>query len=887
MAFRDFPSPNDSRYYLRVDATEENIQVAANTSDVRVKAYVFKSSGYGINTGNANATANFGIDGGWFGGEFVWSPYDFAGNSGKQIFEGVRTIAHNSDGTKQVTINGYANDPNYLGLMDAGTTLQLTLSTIPRATQPTVSPNPVDAGSAVMIALLRASSMFTHDVTYAFGSSSGTIATDAGVSASWTPPMSLLSEIPNALSGVVTITVVTKNGTTVIGTKTTTLTLAVPTSVTPDFDTVTHAETVSAIDSAIGGYVQGRSKLALALTGAVGIYGSSIVGYRLEVASQVILAATGTTSEITATGTVTIVGTVTDSRGRTKSKTVDITVLAYGPPAITTVQVRRADAGGTVDPEGIYIRVDIAAAVQSLIVGTQKNALEYRISMKLRSTPTWTAGPWVAPGGVGFTSFALAAATVPDNESRDVRVEVRDALGTISTVQGVVGPTSAQLDLPDDYDAIAAGQRYDAAVGGSIQAAAEIYQHGNRLLVDVSDIATDALRGIVKLATLAQALAGVDSESAVTPEGLSAAITASVAGLRTELAPIATLRLPVPMVQAWRPRGAAAWEGRGDPAVPFWVTKSSSGVVSLEGLGSGVTVTAGTVIGVLPVGYRPATEERYPVMVGGSRGSMTVRTNGEIVADTAIAATNTYVSLSNILFLEASVANGLTWTTPTLLNSFAAVSGFTPKWAVDSLGDVWLRGRVTRATAWADGTAIFNIPAPYRASQQQHHAAHSSSGYGFVGVASSGDITGKHNGTTNDGTLSLAGVVYSPSSLDSLYSLIGSDYTQPYGDIVHQNSWGSVGSGNRVAGIRKRSDGLVMVRGLVNAGSIGYPIFWIPRALWPVPGGIMREAPSNGAAGRLDVRTNNGGETTVLSGPYAAIGSNVWFSLDGACWQGA
>jgi len=216
-----------------------------------------------------------------------------------------------------------------------------------------------------------------------------------------------------------------------------------------------------------------------------------------------------------------------------------------------------------------------------------------------------------------------------------------------------------------------------------------------------------------------------------------------------------------------------------------------------------------------------------------------------------------------------------------------AVSGFTPQWAVDALGDVWLRGRVTRASAWADGTAVFNVPAPYRASQQQYHAAYSSSGYGFVGVASSGDITGKHNGTTNDGTLSLAGVVYSPSSLDSAYSLIGSDYTQPYGDIVHQNSWTSVGSGNRVAGIRKRPDGLVMVRGLVASGSIGAPIFWIPRALWPVPGGIMREAPSNGASGRLDVRTNSGGETNVLSGPSAAIGSNAWFSLDGACWQGA
>jgi len=346
------------------------------------------------------------------------------------------------------------------------------------------------------------------------------------------------------------------------------------------------------------------------------------------------------------------------------------------------------------------------------------------------------------------------------------------------------------------------------------------------------------------------------------------------------------MRVPIPMVQAWRPRTATGFQGRFDPGVPFWVTKSSSGVVTIEGVASGVAIASSNVVlGTLPVGYRPATEEWYTAEYNGGRTPSVVRTNGEIVSPNPLVSGDAYLSLSNVMFLEASVASAMTWTTPALLNSFTAVSGATPQWAVDSHGDVWLRGRVQRASAWADSTAIFNIPAPYRASEGQHHSAQSQTGYGYASVVANGDITARHSGTVNDGFLSLAGMVYSPASLDSSYSLMGADYSQAYGDIPFQNSWNHYGFGWRLVGVRKRSDGLVMLRGLVASGSIGAPIFWLPRSLWPAQGAVMREAVSVGVSGRLDVRSGHGTDG-ARPGPYAAVGSNSWFSLDGACWQG-
>lgn len=89
-------------------------------------------------------------------------------------------------------------------------------------------------GSAGTITISRASSSFTHTLTYSFGNTSGTIITKTtATSVKWTPPLSLASQIPNATSGTCTITCTTYNGNTNIGSKTCTLTVSVPASVKP------------------------------------------------------------------------------------------------------------------------------------------------------------------------------------------------------------------------------------------------------------------------------------------------------------------------------------------------------------------------------------------------------------------------------------------------------------------------------------------------------------------------------------------------------------------------------------------------------------------------------------------------------------------------------
>ena len=145
--------------------------------------------------------------------------------NGTVIASGTHTIAHNTDGTKSFSASAEAGI--YYYEINASGTGTFTLDTIARASAPTVSASSVVMLNKVTITTNRKSSSFTHDLTYSFSGSTGTIATGVGASYEWTVP-DLVSSISGKTSGTCTITCKTKNGSTVVGTKTVTLTLTIP-----------------------------------------------------------------------------------------------------------------------------------------------------------------------------------------------------------------------------------------------------------------------------------------------------------------------------------------------------------------------------------------------------------------------------------------------------------------------------------------------------------------------------------------------------------------------------------------------------------------------------------------------------------------------------------
>lgn len=180
--------------------------------------------------------------------------------------------------------------------------------------QPSVSSSSVNMGSAVTIYTNRVSTATTHTLLYTFGNVSGTIATSVGSSVSWTPALTLAAQIPNATSGVCTITCQSYNGGTLTGTRTCTLTLNVPSTVAPTISTVTVSDTNNTVATKIGAYVKMLSTLSVEIT-AAGTQGSTVSSYRTSLDGVNYTEASFTCSKrLSASGDLTLTVTVTDSK---------------------------------------------------------------------------------------------------------------------------------------------------------------------------------------------------------------------------------------------------------------------------------------------------------------------------------------------------------------------------------------------------------------------------------------------------------------------------------------------------------------------------------------------------------------------------------------------
>lgn len=251
---------------------------------------------------------------------------------------------------------------------------------IPRATVPTLSANSVNMGSAVTINLPKATSSFTHDIFYKYSSDSSytTLASGVtGTSQSWTPPVSLASKIPSTTSGTWNILVRTKSGSTIIGDKSINITLNVPSNVVPSISSVAVAEATAGIAAQFAAYIQSRSTFKVTVA-AAGNQGSTIKSYSVKADGKTYSGNSNvfTTQVINGSGSISVVATVTDSRGRTASKTVSVTVLAYSSPSIPIFKAVRCTSAGVDSEEGTAVKISFNFAIAAM---GNKNTRSFKI----------------------------------------------------------------------------------------------------------------------------------------------------------------------------------------------------------------------------------------------------------------------------------------------------------------------------------------------------------------------------------------------------------------------------------------------------------------------------------------------------------------------------
>lgn len=368
---------------LRFRWSLSNQSVANNTSSVSWWLELV-SGAYGKISSSASKKWSVSVNGTNYSGS---NSVSIGNNATKTLASGTTTITHNSDGTKTFSFSfsqefAITFSGSWVGTKSGSGSGVLT--TIPRKSTLTVANGTL--GAAQTITISRASSSFTHTLTYKCGSAGGTIATKSTATGfTFTPPISLSSQNTAGTSVTIVYTLTTYSGSTGIGSNTYSRTYSIPASVKPSC-------TVQVLDgtnyqSTYGNLVKGLSTLKIKVTGTTS-YSSPIASYNVTADGKKYTSAEFTTPALSAAGTVSVSATVTDKRGRTSSAvTASFSVIDYNPPVITSLAVHRCDAAGSDNDQGEYIKATFSATITDL---NSKNSAAYKLRYKKTSEEDFT-----------------------------------------------------------------------------------------------------------------------------------------------------------------------------------------------------------------------------------------------------------------------------------------------------------------------------------------------------------------------------------------------------------------------------------------------------------------------------------------------------------------
>lgn len=409
----------------RILVTTNSQSTANNTSNVtftfqarRTDYSVYVYNNYGqaywqIAAGGKSSGNNyFNIN--WNYGQNVWFT----------IASWSTTITHNSDGT----YSSYAEAYVYTGVSPSSLSgnVTYTLTTIPRASSiSSISGSTI--GSNITVNIARQSSSFTHQVWWRInGTGSWTsLGTNFGTSCTFNLPMSVCNSVTQSTTCTLNIAIrAISNGSYVGGEVWSSKTVSVPSSVVPSFSSLSVTDTSRAKN--LGIWVQGISTASCTINGAGGSYGSWITSYRISTsAGHNIYSSSGTTGTINSSGNVTVTGTVTDSRGRTASKSVTINLKAYSAPRFNSYSITRSSSTAT------NVTVKASGSVSSLLNGsTQKNTLSYVIKYKQSTASSWSSVTAVS-GGTSFDNSKVLS-NISSTRSYNFQLVLTDYFNSVT-----------------------------------------------------------------------------------------------------------------------------------------------------------------------------------------------------------------------------------------------------------------------------------------------------------------------------------------------------------------------------------------------------------------------------------------------------------------------
>ena len=286
----------------------------------------------------------------------------------------------------------------YNGSLLVGTSTTQIILTVPSATIMRLSATSIVLGNSITLSTPREVDCYEHDISYtlkAKGSTEVALSKDfSGAvqeSYEWTPSLALLAPaIPSAKIGTIAITCTTrfKDSDTVVGTSSASFAVTVPNNDTtkPKF-TITLTPVHSLASAFSGVFVQGKSKAKVTYSASSDY--STIASYETKILGETSKANPYTSPILSNEETVKIVCKVTDARGYSTEKNVEIEVAPYSRPRIipgenyNTIVCVRGNSNGAIDAGGVYLIIRIGRKYSKVMSGSsQKNFCKLSYSYK-------------------------------------------------------------------------------------------------------------------------------------------------------------------------------------------------------------------------------------------------------------------------------------------------------------------------------------------------------------------------------------------------------------------------------------------------------------------------------------------------------------------------
>lgn len=462
--------------HLNIYIEQVSQDIANNSSRVSWRATVDRDGGY--RTWNAENGSILSV---WLNGSSVYKSNLSFETEGQEttLASGEATIPHNSDGTKTMSVWASFDANNGIhGNITIST--NYTFDKIPRSTQISSLEGNRNLGSLHTVIFNRKVNSFTHQVWYrVFGSEWIDLGKNHTTSVSFTPSLDLARHLPKSSSGLMDICIRTYNGSTQIGSDVYSngWHFKIPDSVKPTFTglSLTDMNTVARRLLSGNDFLQIISDIQVNFNNASGAYGSTITGYRAEIVNKkmVVTKNGGSFGIMNFNGLVTIRAHVVDSRGKqSDTKDVTINVIEYYAPSFSFSALRTRGNPNTLQ---VLRNARIAPIMQS---GKQRNVMSLTFKVAQIGDENFTDDNGSASGN--FTSVhtltnsaANMAGNYPSNKSFVIIGKLEDKFTSVEFSATVA--TESVVMSYDKNGRVGIGKVAEFGKPGSLDVLGDIY----------------------------------------------------------------------------------------------------------------------------------------------------------------------------------------------------------------------------------------------------------------------------------------------------------------------------------------------------------------------------------------------------------------------------